>query len=167
MSDFVNYSERSVQLPDGCKNLIDVLAARDAEPPRLIRTVTEGLRHLEAHLAGLLSAPETYGALSILGFDSESAVFVTRSKQCMDVVIVLRKAGLTAEAAVREGFARADLSPIWDAVPADAEGARVFKYIIPASLAEIVPLISEVLRAACGATEYGGLYYHWHGSTTA
>jgi hypothetical protein len=53
VSQFVNYSKRGVELPEGCKDLIDVLqmAGQEsvAEPDRV---AIEGLAHIEVTCPG-------------------------------------------------------------------------------------------------------------------
>jgi hypothetical protein len=159
MSDFANYSKRSFELPAGCKDLIDVIRSECADSPPIFSRTTEGLRDLEAHLERLQSSPKDYGILPILSFDLESAVYVERSKKSLSAIVVVTKAGPAALAALRESFARASLSAVWDEVPAGEGGARVLKYLVPPSCSQIVPLLSEVLHLACGATDHAGLFY--------
>jgi hypothetical protein len=161
MSDFANYSKRSVDLPKGCTDLIDVIRNQCADPPNTFSTrTTEGLRDLEAHLTRFQCSADDYGMLPILSFDLESGVYVHRSKNILSSIVVVTRAGPAVLAALRESFTRASLSPVWDEVPAGAGGARVLKYLIPPSCPQIVPLLCEALRVACGATDHAGLYYN-------
>ena len=160
MSDLVNYTKRGIELPQGCKDLIDVLRSGGEELPSLVRSTTEGLRHLDGHMARLLSGSSDYAVLSILAFDLQSAVYIERVKHVLSAVVIIKQANSAAEQAVRETFRLAGAFPSLDEVAGGEGGARVLKYPLPATLD--LALIPAVLRAACNATEHAGLYYDCH-----
>lgn len=81
MSEFVNYSNRDVQLPPGCKDLMDVLNLQKAtEAPTIAFTATESaassqsysgeLHQIPDHIARLLSSPKLPNALLIVTHQS-------------------------------------------------------------------------------------------------
>ena len=167
MSQFVNYSKRGVELPPGCKDLIDLLSRDKDQLPDVVRKKTEGLRQLDDYVAGLLSSPAEYRLLSILGFGVEAGVFLEYSKGALSAIVVIKTADSAEEHAVRESFRLVGVSPLSDQAPCGAAGARVLSYPLPASIPDVVALIREVLRVACGATEHAGLYFDYHGNTAA
>ena len=163
----MNYTKRGIELPQGCKDLIDVLRSGRQETPSLVRSTTEGLRQLDGHMTRLLSASSDYGVLSILAFDLQSAVYIERVKHVLSAVVIIKQANSAAEQAVRETFRLAGAFPSLDEVPGGEGGARVLRYPLPGSLSDLVALIPAVLRAACGATEHAGLYYDYHKNKAA
>src|SRR5689334_12663916 len=65
MNPFVDSNKRSIDLPFGCKDLVDTLANANREPDSRDRwKLLNGLQETERYLAGLLLRPE-----AILYFD--------------------------------------------------------------------------------------------------
>jgi hypothetical protein len=160
MNEFVNYGNRSVGLPKGFTELIDVL--RSGQAPGIIRRTTEGLRQLDAYLSSLLSSPSKHGILSILGFDLTAGVYLENSKGVLSATVMIKAANSTAERTVRECFRLAGVAPLSDEPAGGGESSRILKYPLPASIPDVGLLISDVLRAACGATDHAGLYYGYY-----
>ncbi len=167
MSQFVNYSNRGVELPQGCKDLIDLLRSDPEDLPATVRRTTEGLDQLDNYVSRLLSSPSHYCVLSILGFDLETGVFLERCKGVLTVIVVIKTASGAKEQAVREAFRDAQVSSISAEVAGTGGDARVLKYPLPALGPDVVGLIRKVLLVACDATEHAGLYFDYHGNTTA
>jgi hypothetical protein len=167
MNQFVNYGNRDVSLPKGCKDLMDLLHPHREEAPGMIQRTTEGVRQLGSCLSSFLSSPREYCLVSILSFERESGVFLERFKGVLSAIVVLKNAGSTEGRTVRECFRLAGVTPLSDNVVEGCGGSRVLRYPLPASIPDVMKVIAEVLRAACGATEYAGLYYHLHGSHAA
>lgn len=165
MNEFVNYGNRGVSLPKGCKDLIDLLRSDSEHAPRMDRKTTEGLRQLDDYLSGLLSSPSAQVVLAIVGFDLNAGVFLENSKGVLSAMVVMNAAGSAEEHTVRECFRLAGVAPIADDLPGGSGGSRVLRYPLPPSIPDVGRLISEVLRAACGAAEHAGLYYDYYGNT--
>jgi hypothetical protein len=160
MNEFVNYGTRDVSLPKGFTELIEVMHSDQA--PGIIRRTTEGLRQLDGYLSTLMSSPSKHGILSILGFDLKAGVYLENSKGVLSATVAIRAANSAAERTVRECFRLAGVAPLSDELPGGGAISRVLKYPLPASIPDIGLLISEVLRAACGATDHAGLYYGYY-----
>ena len=79
MSDFVNYTKQSVELPQGGRDLIDLLRSGRGSLPMLCAPRRRD-HDLDARIAPVLSMSGDYGLLSILSFDLESALFIKRMK---------------------------------------------------------------------------------------
>src|SRR6266567_6742645 len=162
MSQFVNYSHRGVELPQGCKDLIDLLRNDPEDLPATIRRTTEGVDQLDNYVSRLLSSPSHYCVLSILDFDLETGVFLERCKGVLTVIVVIKTASGAKEQAVREAFREAGV-PISAEVTETGGGARVLRYPLPVLGPDVVGLIRKVLHVACDATEHAGLYFDYHG----
>jgi hypothetical protein len=166
MSQFVNYGKRGVDLPAGCKNLVDLIRRAEEELPPAIPMATKGLEHLERYVSRLLSAPGDYYIVCILGFDLETGVFLERRKDVLSVVVVVRTKCPAKERAVREIFRLAGVESISDDYTNADEGNRVLRYPLPTATAEILKLITEVLRVACDATDHAGLLFQCYPDTS-
>jgi hypothetical protein len=166
MSDFVNYGKRGVDLPAGCKNLVDLIRRADKESPPAIPMATKGLVHLEHYVSRLRNAPGDYYIVCILGFDLETGVFLERRKVALSAVVVIKIKYPAKERAVRELFQLAGVEPVSDDYTNADEGNRVLRYPLPAATADILKLITPVLRIACDATDHGGLLFTCYPGTT-
>jgi hypothetical protein len=151
MSDFVNLRKRGVQLPAGCKDLIDVLqrgkgraAAKftfwpAVRPPALAKYLSRLLRPA----TGVSQLVIAWTAISCdyLHFKNEAGRLTIQS-------IIWDETN--REAAVRGVFAAAGLPPILDAPAPGASFMRVLEHRLPNSASEIEKLTLDVLGRGFG-----------------
>ena len=157
MNKFVDFGRRSVELPAGCKDLIDVLQQAKRHPPSTLTVrLAEGLTDVAKHFTWLLE----------LGAKSRFLVITWHE---MNYVQLMNQAGvLTAlaivhenthrEQAVRGVFGAAGLAPILDDAP-DGRSVRALGYPLPDDASRIEELISDLLRTGYGLAENGRLEF--------
>ena len=113
MSQFVNYNKRTITLPPGCKNLIDVLKSQDS-PGSLTPALTEGIAcggtvrarlsemtryvHMAYQSRGLLFS------LAVSPVDERFSFEITLLRDSIWSAAVLVPLGTGPEAAVRSFF---------------------------------------------------------------
>ena len=151
MNEFVNFRKRGVQLPAGCKDLIDVLQpARRHQASTLAVRSAEGLAEVAKHLPRLLE----------LGMKSRYLVITWHE---MNYVQLMNQEGVVTalaivhenthrEQAVRGVFGAAGLTPILDEAVAGSS-VRVLGYPLPEGASSIEELISGLLLTGYGLAE--------------
>ena len=153
MNEFVNFGKRSVELPAGCKDLIDVLQQAKRHPASTLTVRSaEGLADVAKHLLRLLE----------LGAKSWYLVITWHEMNYVELMIMNEEAVLTAlavvhenthrEQAVRGVFGAAGLTPIIDEAVA-GWSVRVLGYPLPDGASSIEELISDLLRTGYGLAE--------------
>jgi len=168
VSQFINYQKRGVELPEGCKDLIDVLKLANQESlPEPDRTLVEGLADIEGYLSRMLASPAKSKFLAIFCFDPKprtmlhflsfgGVIHASLSVACTDP---------DRERAVRAVFAHAGIAPVQDLAVhvwghAEAE-SRSLRYPLPATAREAAGIIIELLRTAYGLPETAKLGFKY------
>src|SRR5258708_24784969 len=157
MNEFVNYQKPGVELPEGCKDLIDVLQkGNQGSVHKPDRMAVEGLAAIEGYLSRMLASPARSKFLAIFCFDPKprtmlhflsfgGVIHASLSVACTDP---------DRERAVRAVFAHAGIAPVQDLAVhvwghAEAE-SRSLRYPLPATAREAAGIIIELLRTAYG-----------------
>jgi len=151
MNEFVNFGKRSVELPAGCKDLIDVLqqAKRYPASTLTIRSA-EGLTDVAKYLLRLLEL----GAKSrylVITWHEMNYVHLMNQEGVLTALAVVHE-NTHREQAVRGVFAGAGLAPIRDEAVA-GWSVRVLGYPLPDGASSIEELISDLLRTGYGLAE--------------
>jgi hypothetical protein len=151
MSDFVNFGKRSVELPAGCKDLIDVLQKAKRHPvAKLTARSAEGLADVAKHLASLLE-PGAKSKNLVITWTEMNFVHLMNEEGALSAVTVVHEI-THREQAVRGVFASAGLAPILDEAVVDG-AVRVLRYTLPGGTSNIEELISNLLRTGYGLPE--------------
>jgi hypothetical protein len=183
MSNFVNFNKRSIALPPGCKDLLDVLQLRERR--QFQDSDDSGCVRVGGSAQGHLADMEEYIKMA---FEAETSAFmlVIQPPDKRLTVNVAHKAGegmwgwvyvesgTPAEAAVRNFFAHHGLqTPIaghplpLKFVPLSLQflpGVPVQSVLdispMPANATMLTQLVSGLIREVCGLSDGSKLWYH-------
>jgi hypothetical protein len=114
MSDFVNFQKRSVALPGGCKDLMDVLRRPAEEQPTVTRGQRSdgGVRQVATYLGRLFESRSELATLMISSADENlTAMFYLRGGG-QAFVLILIASDPALEAAVRGFYAKRGIQPV-------------------------------------------------------
>jgi hypothetical protein len=164
MNEFVNFGKRSVVLPAGCKDLIEVLQQSKRHPtPAWSVCPVEGLGDVGKHLHGLLElgAKSKYLAVSWHEMNYNHILLMNEDGVLSSLMVIHEDNH--REQAVRGVFSAAGLGPIRDEAVA-GWSVRVLKYPLPDAVSRIEELISDLLRTGFGLAENARLEFaSWEG----
>jgi hypothetical protein len=146
MNQFVDCAKRGVELPPGCKDLIDVLrrAKRDAVPIPSTVTIRTGqsLRGVTKHLSKLLR-PGRRPKNLVIAWGNLNYTHLTNQGQVLTAVAAVHE-DTEREQCVRGAFGAVGLAPVSD--EAFAGGAvRVLQYSLSMSASSMETLILDLL----------------------
>jgi hypothetical protein len=151
MNEFVNFGKRGVDLPAGCRDLIDVLRRANRPPaPALTSCSIQGPAHIATHLPKLL-VPGAKSRSLVITWDGLNYVLLRNQEGVITALTVIYE-NTHRERAVREVFSAAGLVPVRD----EAMGlgpVRVLLYPLPAAESRIGELVSDLLRKGHGLAE--------------
>jgi hypothetical protein len=156
MNEFVNFGRRGVDLPPGCKDLIDVLRRVRRPPvPALTSRPVQGLAHvaglanIAGHLHKLLEPGTKFKNLVITWHEEKNYVRLMNNGGVITALTVIH-GDIHRERAVRGVFNAAGLEATHD----EALGwVRALIYPLPAGESSIRELVSDVLRKGYGLAE--------------
>lgn len=162
MNDFVNPQHRGVSLPPGYKDLIDVLEGKRRIPESLLgkkpivkHFESGGLSHVEAFLSLLQNPMSKRASLVFLGCDRVLFV-LNRSEDSLQALISFDTGDLISERAVRQIFAGVGIIPSSEVVLPE-KNVQAFCYPIALEAANVVSLVTALLREAFGISDSDGL----------
>src|SRR5512146_2062254 len=124
MNEFVNFGKRSVDLPAGCKDLIDVLRSAKRHPIQTTCSV-QGLANVARHLPSLLESTAKSKNL-VITWHEMNYVHLVNEEGALSALTVIHE-NTHRERAVRDVFGAAGLSPIHDEAVA-GWSVRVLRY---------------------------------------
>lgn len=160
MNPFVNFQQRGIELPGGCKDLVDVLRMehqRVAEPNRV--ALTEGLADIERYVSGLLQPDAKVKQVILFSYDYRAVVCLRfgpfrfgYSPSGLSALVYVDDTEPLQEQAVRTVFEEAGISPFLE--------SGVLRYALPNTLTEATNLITDLLRRGFGVREDARLGFH-------
>ena len=180
MSDFVNFNKRSITLPAGCKDLIDVLRPHGVGLESFWDQLGTDLSHATARgstVTGGLSEIEKYVRMA---FGSRAHVFIlnispTDWRLTLSLIRVLTnpmrasvllETNTPQEAAVRRFFVDHHMQwPAGSSTPSQFSPqlpVHLICYIspLPSDAVVLSGLASDLFRESCGLTDESELCYH-------
>lgn len=161
MKSFVNYQKRSVQLPKGCKDLIEVLQPQKQttkEPPKSIwemmpisdRVQERGLAHIQRYVSRLWESTAVTRVLVIAPLGGQAGLVLMHQEGLLNVTVYVDcKTSFAEESAVRAFLAERRIHPTLDYLSDGGEAAqsiRVLRYPLPSDQADAASLTAELGR---------------------
>jgi hypothetical protein len=151
MNLFVDLGKRSIDLPAGCKDLIEVLLrAGHHSTPKLATGSVQRLADVVTYVDRLAEAGAKTKNLAITWHEL-NYVLLTNEQGVINVLTVVRD-HTQREQAVRDLFQEAGLAPNFAKTVAGFS-VRVLRFTFPAGASNIGNLISELLRRGYGLAE--------------
>jgi hypothetical protein len=174
MEEFVNYKKRGIDLPSGCKDLLDVLhKAPKHRPPSAIssrwvpipkpeRIRTHGLDHILRFIVLLLESTAKFTSLKIdfQGMESAMSVYRHREPGTFDLMFFVRR-DTEEERAIRAFFVRHQIDHTVDYLvhPIAPNSVRGLQYPLPQDAREAARLIRNFLQTVYGVRDEAGVDY--------
>ncbi|MEI7935246.1 MAG: hypothetical protein WCK27_01035 [Verrucomicrobiota bacterium] len=159
MNKFVNYGKRSITLPEGCKDLIDVLRL-DEPAAGPTRAEPGSLADVEAHIARQLQAAAKFSALLIFWGHAVNHIQVVLIHGRLSLRANMEDWGPT-EAAVREMFEQAGIVLVGKPLKTPAAPTPVRGWPLPRSAGAAAGLVCGLLRRGYGVAEAAGLQFYY------
>ena len=172
MGEFVNYKKRSVELPPGCKDLMDVLlktskrktslpiTTRWVPVPKPERIAAHGLDHIPRFMTRDLKSTAKFTSLSIELPGREIGIGVYRHSEPGTLALMLCVYRDTEEErAIRAFFAGHQVAPTIDYLPhpVTTTSVRGLQYPLPQDALRATILIRDFLRSVYGLANEAGL----------
>jgi hypothetical protein len=161
MNPFVNYQKREIDLPKGCKDLVEMLqiAKPDSDSKSKWKLVS-GLIESERFVRTQLLSPATLRHLSIALPGQEDRVQLTHFAGVLSIVLSLTCGETGRLQAVRAVFHAAGVIPIADQVMSHAPTPwRLIICPLPTSGPDGAELIVQLLRSGLALPEDTQLYF--------
>jgi hypothetical protein len=158
---FFNYPNLSGTLPEGCKDLIDVLklksanAKQSAEVSLQPANVGLGLADLATYVSRFLESHAKVRSLWIHG-DATFVIGVMCGKRGLHALILVN---LSREQAVRTVFSDSGFVPIQDDFLSNNMRGLQYKF---SSIPDLGGFIRELLTQGFGVTANTGLWFRYH-----
>ncbi len=151
MDKFVNFGKRGVDLPAGCKDLIDLLQRPNKRrASSLAMSSVEGPAGVAQYLANLVK-PGTKAKNLAISWHELNYVHL-RNEHGTATALVVNHENTHGEQAVRRVFEAAGLAPNRDeAVP--GWSISILTYPLPAKQSAVRALVSDLLRKGYGLAE--------------
>jgi hypothetical protein len=170
MNPFINYQQRGVELPAGCKDLIDVIGLEQQRASQADRTRAEGLADIERYVSRLMDPRGRLRRLTI-SCHGRTVMCLGLSPFCkghspwlVSVAVFVDAAKPTEEQEVCRLFDDAGISPLIKSLVTGAGPARVLYYPLPCEPSAGFLIITQVLRKPFGVTAHTALWFdscHW------
>src|SRR6267378_5961930 len=157
MNQFINPNRRGFELPEGCKNLIDVI-----QQPWLIQSSAKaeleilhepdyphwgGFGQIELYIAGLFTSSARGKILSIGCIEPKVVISLMHRGEGINVTLCVICADPAREQAVRGVFGEAAVLPILDSsVTSGRVPSRVLKFPLPKCAPEAAQVTTDLLR---------------------
>jgi len=173
MNEFVNPQHRGVNLPAGCKDLMDVLkgtGVSDVETPiyalhsrrrkpLIERYETNGLQRAEKFVRQLL-ASQSKKATLVFFLKSGRPIFTfVRSPDFVKTIFCFSKGDVLLEQSVGEIFTKFAIVPLFDASFLSTDQNKVVGYSVPDNVSGLLEIAGELLRGAFGVPDSDGLVF--------
>ena len=169
MSDFIQRSDRSIELPLGCKDLLDIEEVRNWKVgtshsrPKLS---TDALAYLEGYLAKLLESAGNSTLVGISVFQGVGHIHVIPDATMPAAVIIASWNGAAQELAVRNALDEVGLQPATGPV-GRWKAARSWKYLLPGDPSCAASAIGQVFRTGYELGDLASVTLWHHEAKTA
>jgi hypothetical protein len=172
MNQFVNPNQRGFDLPEGCKDLMDVI-----RQPWLIQATgsTKGERfsepdyspgtfgHIEFHVSRLFMSAAQVRFLTIACSERKVVISLMFCGETLGVTLFLDGGDVDRETAVRALFAESGDLPTMDSVASTAGApSRLLRFPLPASAPKAAEVTADALRKGFGLAEDSKLFFYYH-----
>lgn len=153
MSDFPQMPKRSLELPLGCKDLMDVESIRNWKPVvdrgRPFRATTDRLAYIEGQVAELLQLAGTSKLVSVGRYEDHGQVMVISDPDLSASAIFAHWRNALEQEAVRNVFEEHAIPAIIEPV-GRWKTKDALKYTLPAEPSDAARLIGRVFCAGYG-----------------
>ena len=162
MARFVNYQKRGVELPPGCKDLIDVLRRnRRAEAPGGFALGREpgakpdlypssGIAQLERYVIRILLSDAKFATLTVSSLDEQFLLGLYRDSEpsAFDLVLFVLRKNEELERSIREFFGQRGIKHTLDYLCSgglDPNYMRAIKYPLVPEATRVAQLVADLL----------------------
>lgn len=161
MNPFVNLNQRGIELPPGCKDLIDTLGSQNRQASGAKQGFSEGIDAIPRYVTRLLESKALGRVLSMVCVVPPAAMVLEfgtffagyRPGGLSGLVFVDGNEPLL-ESAVRGVFGEAGFSPFAEfGVGGGVEPMRMLRYALPDRAGEAANLVTNVLIKGFGVPE--------------
>ncbi len=160
MDEFVNYQKRGIDLPAGCKDLIDVLRSGNFW---WVPVPDAGFAQIERYISQLLQCESKPGSVCIWFRDFRNHVNLSFKDGALLMVVLVQTADTVREQAALKLFREAGIQPLRVGdFQADGIPCQVLSYPLPGIVAEAAQLTSEFLRKVFGLGEDATLVFLYY-----
>ena len=157
MSDFVQPSERSIELPLGCKDLMDVEGVHHwkaaCRPDWFTSPKEDRLAYIEGYLARQLELAGKSALVAVSRHLDRGHVFIHADDDLSANVVFAKWNSAEQEQMLRGVFDEAGIPAVADPV-GRWKAKKSLKYLLPTDSCVAVRLIGEVFRNGYGLTEH-------------
>lgn len=175
MNQFVNPSHRGVDLPTGCKDLIELIGntwtignATKAEILQHPDYQPGTFGHIEFHICRLFMSKAQVRTLSVGCLESKVVVSLMHRAGALTITLVVPAGDGEREVAVRSLFGAAGFVQSLDrSTSTGGTGATVLKFPLPASAPKAAQIVADLLARGFGLTEDEKLIFYHHESPCA
>jgi hypothetical protein len=162
MNPFPEMPERSIELPLGCKDLIDVEEVRKWQTAQHWRDVVQDqLAYMEGYLAGLIKSTRGSYSLWLFRFRDHGGIMVVRDDQLKDQVLFASWSSIVQRRNLEAFFAESGGVPISPPV-GRWKTHRSMLYRLPPGAAAAAQFAGEVLRGGYGLPDRARVDLRYH-----
>jgi hypothetical protein len=165
------YEPRGLELPKGCKDLIDALhLAHFAHLVPLERSKSAvfrgGLPDVEGYLAAMLRPPPAVRWVIVLWPDQSDFIFVLCAREALSVFVDVSRGDAGHEQRIRQIFQKAGCKLISQSF-GDVGSLASLRYALPHIASEAAEIVCDLLLRGCVAPEQGKLVFRVYGLSAA
>ena len=168
MNQFVNYQQRGIELPAGCKDLIDVLRIEHRRVSAPNRAPAEGLADLQRYVSLLMDSKAKLRRLTISFRHGRLPITLALSPFCtgygpwlVSISVFVDPTKPAEEQAVRRVFDEAGIAPLIKSLVTGVGPVRALHYPLPSDACDAGRIVAEVLRSAFDVTEQAPLWFDY------
>lgn len=165
MLDFPQMPKRSVELPLGCKDLMDVEAIRNWKSVGGLdlpwRETADQIAYIEGQLAEFLQAAGMPKLVSLSRHRDYGQVMVTSDPELSASTILAHSRDATEQQAIRKVFEEAGMPPLTGPV-GRWKFRNALKYQLPAQSSDGARLIGELFRSGYGLGDLTVIHLSYH-----
>ena len=163
MSKLVQKSKRSLELPLGCKDLIDVDSIRNwskLDRPDWPKRTLDQLAYMEGYLAGLLQSAGKTALVCVGRSENRGTIMVVPASDLPGSVVFAMWNSAAQEQALRAVFDEARISPLVEPV-GRYKANKCLKYPPPPGPSDAARFLGGLFRAGYGLEDLAPITL-WH-----